>query len=96
MNIFLIVKDSIDWLDPFDLLAMNAPADEYDNESLQISRRISVSDSPSEIAAIIADVMQTSFGEQVSPERFLDTAIQICEALVSEYSRLSTERNEHA
>lgn len=31
-------------LDPFGLLAMNAPADEYDNASLQISRRISVSD----------------------------------------------------
>lgn len=85
MSIFSQVKLQIDRLDPYDLLASHAHHDEYDAESKKISSRISVQDSAAQIAEVIADVMQTSFGGSDSPARYLETAAAIRRALGYEY-----------
>ena len=85
MSTFTQVKQIIDRLDPYHLLASHAPHDEYDAESRKISERISVRDSAERIAEVIADVMQTAFGEPNAPARYQETAAAIRRALSYEY-----------
>ena len=84
MSTFDQVKHEIDRLDPYHLLEMHAPQDEYDAESRKISDQITYADSAEQIAAVIADVMQTAFGKPDSPARFPDTAVRIRRALCCE------------
>lgn len=85
MSTFDQVKRQIDLLDPYNLLASHAPQDEYDAESRKISEQISHFDSPAQIAAVIAAVMQDAFGKPESPARFSETALAVRRALAYEY-----------
>ena len=67
MDLFEIVKKSIDKWDPYGLLEIHCPADEYDNESKEIANRIKLENSIYEIADIISKIFTNSFDE---PELF--------------------------
>ena len=81
--IFGIVKKYADKYDFYDLLALGAPHDEYDNESRRISGLISCDSSPAEIASAIYKVMYRVFGDisdncSMRPDTFLGIAGKIC------------------
>ena len=81
--IFGIVKKYVDKYDFYNLLALGAPYDEYDNESRRISGLISCYSSPYEIACAIYKVMHRAFGDisdnsAMKPETFLGIAGKIC------------------
>ena len=61
-RMFSLVKIAIDKFDPF-LLFPDAPEDEYDGESRNISERISKGMTEEEIADIIAKEFSFSFGQ---------------------------------
>ena len=60
-EIYSIVKKYIDEYDFENLLAIGAPADEYNLESERISELITNENSIEEIATAIASVMKSSF-----------------------------------
>lgn len=80
---FLIVKTHIDRMDYYGLLSSGAPPDEFDSESLTICGRFSDGQSAPELANIIADVFNRSFGEHHKGEQFLSVA----EAILSDWCR---------
>jgi len=57
---FRIVKKAIDELNPYDLLP-EAPDDEFDSESSEITRKINVNNSIEEIAEIISGTISRAF-----------------------------------
>lgn len=65
MNYFNIVKTCIDEWNPYDLLP-EAPRDEFGEESMMISTKISDRMTAEQIAEIVAKV----FGEMFDPENF--------------------------
>ena len=80
--IFGIVKKYVDKYDFYNLLALGAPYDEYDNESRKISRLISCYSSTYEIACAIYKVMYRAFGNisdnmTMKPDNFLGIAGKI-------------------
>ncbi|OGX68167.1 MAG: hypothetical protein A2189_01525 [Paenibacillus sp. RIFOXYA1_FULL_44_5] len=63
MNTFALVKGVIDEWDPFDLLALECPDDEYDNEISDIVEiLLSVKDAE-ELATAIDQIMFKAFDE---------------------------------
>lgn len=73
-----MIKKYIDEYDYFGLLEeCCAPKDEFDNYSRELAERISDENSVEEIAAMIANIMDPSFGEPVGPEKFIETAKKI-------------------
>ena len=66
---------------PYALLAGGAPADEFDAESLEISKAIHTDSSVFQIAAIIAQVFEKYFGEITPVNSFIQTAINIKEEI---------------
>ncbi len=81
LAVFAIVKKHIDKLDYYALLAGGAPADEFDLESLEISKAIHADSSVLEIAEIIARVFEKNFDEADSVNSFMQTAFNIKEEL---------------
>lgn len=81
LAVFAIVKKHIDKLDYYALLAGGAPADEFDLESLEISKAIHADSSVLEIAEIIAQVFEKNFDEADSVNSFMQTAFNIKEEL---------------
>lgn len=79
--VFAIVKKHIDKLDYYALLAGGAPADEFDLESLEISKAIHADSSVLEIAEIIAQVFEKNFDEATYVNSFMQTAFNIKEEL---------------
>lgn len=62
MDRYRIVKSCVDAWDPYGLLAGGAPGDEYDSESRRIAERITENASAQEIASVMEEVMDDSFG----------------------------------
>ena len=60
--IYSIVKKYVDEMDYENLLALGAPDDEYDNESLRISQSIDSSSSVDDISRVIMDVFGNNLG----------------------------------
>lgn len=60
---FKIVKKAIDEFNPYNLLP-EAPNDEFDSESREISEEISINSTVEEIASIISNVFSKSFDEK--------------------------------
>ena len=81
LAVFAIVKKHIDKLDYYALLAGGAPADEFDLESLEISKAVHADSSALEIAEIIAQVFEKNFDEADSVNSFMQTAFNIKEEL---------------
>ena len=83
--IYSIVKKYVDKYDFYDLLALGAPADEYDMESHKISGLITSESTTVEIAQAIYKVMYRAFGDisdnvAMKAENFLGIAGKIhCE-----------------
>lgn len=68
-------------MDYYELLAGGAPTDEFDLESLEISKEINADSSVLEIAEIIAQVFENNFGEVTHVNSFIQTALNIKEEL---------------
>jgi hypothetical protein len=64
MDLFELVKKSIDKWDPYGLLEIHCPSNEYDSESKEIANRINLENSIYEIADIISKIFINSFNEQ--------------------------------
>ncbi len=80
-EIFEIVKKHIDELDYCGLLDMGAPSNEFDFESRMICERLSQNTTASELAILIAEVFNSQFSTENTPDYFLPTAIKILEEL---------------
>lgn len=81
MNKFEIIKKYIDEYDYWGLLAGHAPNDEFDSYSKQLSEIIIEKDSVEDIASLIASIVDKSFGEEITPKKFITTADKIKKAL---------------
>lgn len=81
MNKFEIIKKYIDKYDYWGLLGSHAPNDEFDSYSEQLAEMITEKDSVEDIANMIASIMDKSFGEEISPKKFITTADKIKKAL---------------
>ena len=86
-TLYDIVKAAIDANDCMSLLEMDAPADEYDGESKDITNCIRPEMDKYQIASIIAEVMSHSFNEPFSSLQFIETATWIRERM-DEMTRL--------
>ena len=69
-----IVKKAVDSADPYGLLKIGAPDDEYEFEAADIAEAISVGDSEERIAEIAAEVFAKEFNWKVTADRFRDFA----------------------
>lgn len=81
MSKFEIVKKYIDEYDYYDLLAGHAPNDEFDSYSRKLTESISEKDSIEDIAHMIANNIDKSFGNESEPNKFIETAKKIRNAL---------------
>ncbi len=81
MNRFEIIKKYIDEYDYYGLLAHQAPKDEFDSYSRILAETISENDFVENIAAFIASHLDSAFGNEIKPEKFIETAKKIKEAL---------------
>ena len=63
MDLYHIVKKTIDNWDPYGLLEIHCPEDEYDHESKGIAEKICMKNSVYEIANIISKIFSDSFNE---------------------------------
>jgi hypothetical protein len=79
LDLFEIVKKTIDKWDPYGLLEINCPEDEYDCESKEIAEKINNKNSIYEIAEIISKVFTNAFDE---PEIFsIENCMKIAEQI---------------
>ena len=78
---FDIVKKAIDEWDPFGLLNMGCPEDEYDSESRVIANNIDSHSSLKEIAEAISEEINESFNESLTPGDCLQPAAKIYDVL---------------
>jgi len=63
MNPYTVVKEIIDKWDPFDLLAIHCPDDEYDSEIREIVVALSNLSNAEELAAEINKILYQAFNE---------------------------------
>jgi len=63
LDLFEIVKKTIDKWDPYGLLEIHCPQDEYDCEIKEIAEKINNENSIYEIAEIISKVFTNAFNE---------------------------------
>lgn len=85
MNKYEIIKKHIDEYDYYGLLACCAPKDEFDSYSHKLAEIISENDTVEQIATLIANTLDKAFGEEVKPEKFMETAKKIKAALKSNW-----------
>ena len=69
MDKFGVVKKYVDKIDIENLLALGAPGDEYDKESLKISQLINGESSTEEISKAITSVFCNSIGSDLETEK---------------------------
>lgn len=81
MGKFSIVKKYIDKMDYYNLLSEGAPQDEFDNESLEISKKIMPDSNTVEVAKVIAEVFNRTFSNNDSYDSFVKYAHMICEEM---------------
>ena len=80
-SVFLVVKSVIDELDIYSLLKGEAPSDEFDIESKEISSRILNISTPEQIASVIAEVFNKYFDLHSQPSEYIKPATRIKELL---------------
>ena len=79
MDLFEIVKKIIDKWDPYGLLEIHCPKDEYNCESKKIAEKINIENSIYEIAEIISKIFTNAFNE---PEIFsIENCMKIAEQI---------------
>ena len=77
MSKYEVIKKYIDEFDYYSLLEGGAPQDEFDSYSRELAGLITENDSVEDIALRIAETMDKAFGEEIDPEKFLETALKI-------------------
>ena len=82
MDKFHVIKKYIDEFDYYSLLKHGAPDDEFDLYSREIAVLIQESDTVEEIADLIANKLDSAFGNEVCPEKYLETARKIKYAML--------------
>ena len=92
-EIYTIVKKHIDQMDYYCLLTNGAPDNEFDIESLEISKQINCKMSVSEISNIIANVFNSRFDNHDDSSLFLSVAEKILHDLIINNQSLSNEYN---
>ena len=80
-TLYQIVKQAIDELDFYGLLKQGAPKEEFEDEALLISERLTGNDSIENIASIIADVFNEAFNEHRYASEYTPTAEKISQFL---------------
>lgn len=80
-TLYQIVKQAIDELDFYGLLKQGAPKEEFEDEALLISERLTGNDSIENIASIIADVFNEAFNEHRHASEYTPTAEKISQFL---------------
>ena len=83
MNKYLIIKKYIDEFDYYDLLKHGALDNEFDIYSKYFCDVINKEDSVEKIAETISNRMDRAFGNEVRPDRFIDTAKKIKDGLIA-------------
>jgi Domain of unknown function (DUF1871) len=83
-SLYRLVKRVIDEWDPVDLLS-HAPPDEYDPEIREITRRMTPSQTPEELAESIERVFVEFFGE--AHERTIEEFLVVAQRLLSSMSK---------
>ena len=81
MSKYEVIKKYIDEFDYYSLLEGGAPNDEFDSYSRKFAETITENDSVEDIAMLIAETIDKAFGEDVKPEKFLEIAQKIKNAL---------------
>jgi hypothetical protein len=71
-NLFLIVKAVIHRWDPYSLLAMGAPEDEFDSEIASVVSQLNRIHSAKDAAQVLSRVFTSSFGQGFKPESCLE------------------------
>ena len=66
-----ILREAINEIDPYSLLASGSPDDEFENEINSIASQLSSCESGKDIAHTIARVFTSSFGEEFESSQFL-------------------------
>lgn len=84
MDRYYIIKKYIDEFDYFSLLKNGAPDDEFDSYSRELAEQIQENDTEEKIADMIANRLDTAFGNEVHPEKFMEVAKKIKSALNNE------------
>ena len=77
MSKYEVIKKYIDEFDYYSLLEGGAPQDEFDSYSRELAGLITENDSVEDIALRIAETMDKAFGEEIDPEKFLETAQKV-------------------
>jgi hypothetical protein len=76
-----LVREFLNRLDPAQLIAIGAPADEYDAETPQVIRAMTEARDEADLRVCVAQVFRSMFGDSFGVER--------CDELSSELWRLS-------
>ena len=84
MDKFRVIKKYIDEFDYYSLLKHGASDDEFDSYSRELAELIQESDTVEEIADLIADKLDSVFGNEGCPEKFLETARKIKYAMLKD------------
>ena len=77
MSEFEVIKKYIDEYDYYGLLKDGAPSDEFDKYSRRLVWIINKTDTVDTIAMKIAELMDSAFGEEINPYKFVDLAQKI-------------------
>lgn len=74
---YSIIKQIIDRYDIMNLLSTGVPSDEYDIESKMIAEQITSDMSVQEIAAIVKNIFDSQFSENIDISICMDVAKEI-------------------
>lgn len=85
---YQIVKQAINEFDVYGLQEQGAPKDEFEEEALLITERISQNDSIHQIASVIAEVFNKEFDEHYEMTALLATAERISQLLAADLAEV--------
>ncbi len=81
---FQVIKKYIDEFDYYSLLAHGAPSDEFDSYTQILTDKITEEYTIEDIAMLMAETMDKAFENEIKPEKYIDTAGKIRDALYFE------------
>ncbi len=84
VNIFKIVKEQLDLFDAYNLLAEGCPKDEFEQEAMLISNKITKHTTINDLSKIIASVYSEQFNDVFTADDFLPYAENILKKISEE------------
>jgi hypothetical protein len=76
-SLYKIVENAIDDMDYQDLLASNAPKDEFEPEITKVCDTLKINDSVEDIAKLLTAIFNHSFNVDETPDMFINCATNI-------------------